>query len=103
MLFRSMPTIFLHLGIFRPALLGNFQPAKVGKFQPAETGEYSTGVDSLRVITTLEFLQHHCSELGHRDLLVTHKISLSGVEMHDRPIRVASAARAASFKRPSGM
>src|SRR5260370_36687574 len=27
---RGMPTIFLHLGIFRPALLGNFQPAKVG-------------------------------------------------------------------------
>src|ERR1035437_6136293 len=33
-----MPTIFLHLGKFRPA--------KVGKFQPAETGEYSTGVDT---------------------------------------------------------
>ena len=34
-----MPTIFfLHLGIFRPALLGNFQSA--------ETGEYSTGVDT---------------------------------------------------------
>ena len=30
---------------------------------------------SLRVITTLEFLQHHFSKLGHRDLLVTHKIS----------------------------
>jgi len=40
---RGMPTIFLHLGKFRPALLGNFEPAKVGKFQPAETGEYSTG------------------------------------------------------------
>ena len=52
---------------------------------------------SLRVITTLEFLQHHCSELGHRDLLVTHKISPSGLEMLDRPTRVASAARAASL------
>jgi hypothetical protein len=27
----------------------------------------------LGVITTLEFLQHHFSKLGHRDLLVTHK------------------------------
>jgi hypothetical protein len=44
---RGMPTIFLHLGKFRPALLGNFQPANVGKFQPAETGEYSTGTDSV--------------------------------------------------------
>jgi len=25
----------------------------------------------LRVIKTLEFLQHHFSEMGHRDLLVT--------------------------------
>ena len=25
-------------------------------------------------VTTLEFLQHHFSKLGHRDLLVTHKI-----------------------------
>ena len=31
---------------------------------------------SLRVITTLEFLQHLFSKLGHRDLLVTHKILL---------------------------
>src|SRR5207253_2515574 len=28
---------------------------------------------SLRVITTLEFLQHHFAKLGHRDLLVTTK------------------------------
>ena len=27
-------------------------------------------------VTTLEFLQHHFSEMGHRDLLVTHKIPL---------------------------
>ena len=26
---------------------------------------------SLRVITTLEFFQHHFAKLGHRDLLVT--------------------------------
>ena len=31
---------------------------------------------SLGVITTLEFLQHLLSKLGHRDLLVTHKIHL---------------------------
>src|ERR1700679_1229342 len=29
---------------------------------------------SLRVITTLEFLQHHLAKLGHRDLLVTHTL-----------------------------
>ena len=29
---------------------------------------------SLRVITTLEFFQHLLAKLGHRDLLVTHKI-----------------------------
>ena len=31
---------------------------------------------TLGVITTLEFLQHLLSKLGHRDLLVTHKIHL---------------------------
>ena len=43
---RGMPTIFLHLGNFQPALLGNFQPAKwgffnrrkLGNIQPALTG-----------------------------------------------------------------
>ncbi len=29
----------------------------------------------LRIITALEFLQHHFSEMGHRDLLVTHNLS----------------------------
>ena len=28
-------------------------------------------------VTTLEFLQHHFSEMGHRDLLVTHKYRFS--------------------------
>ena len=32
--------------------------------------------DSLSVITTLEFVQHLFAKLGHRDLLVTHKILL---------------------------
>src|ERR1035437_656698 len=31
---------------------------------------------TLSIITTLEFLQHLLSKLGHRDLLVTHKIPL---------------------------
>ena len=52
---------------------------------------------SLRVITTLEFLQHHFSKLGHRDLLVTHKISPTEPDGHHLYLRVASAARAASF------
>ena len=46
LLSRGMPTIYLRLGKFRPALLRNFQSAKVGKFQPAETEEYSTGIDT---------------------------------------------------------
>src|SRR3954465_1226305 len=56
---------------------------------------------SLRVIPTLEFLQHHCSELGLRDLLVTRKISPSGWKCSTDRHALASAARAASFKRRS--
>jgi hypothetical protein len=37
---------------------------------------------TLGVITTLEFLQHHFSKLGHRDLLVTHKILLPKRDCH---------------------
>ena len=51
---------------------------------------------SLRVITALEFLQHHFAKLGHRDLLVTHTIPID--DCRSRTTRVASAARAASFK-----
>src|SRR5215472_12697591 len=29
---------------------------------------------TMRVITTLEFLQHHFAKMGHRDLLVTHNL-----------------------------
>ena len=36
---RGMPTIFLRLGNFQPALLGNFQSA--------QTGDFSTGTDNL--------------------------------------------------------
>jgi hypothetical protein len=31
---------------------------------------------SLRVITALEFVEHPFSKLGHRDLLVTHTLSV---------------------------
>jgi hypothetical protein len=31
-----------------------------------------TAYSFCRVVETLEFLQHHFSEMGHRDLLVTH-------------------------------
>jgi hypothetical protein len=34
---------------------------------------------SLRIITTLEFFQHHFAKLGHRDLLVTHTLSETSV------------------------
>src|ERR1019366_414425 len=45
-----------------------------------------------RVITALEFLQHHFSQMGHRDLLVTQ--TLSQPTSNQRPVaaRVASAA-----------
>ena len=29
---------------------------------------------TMRVITSLEFLQHHFAKMGHRDLLVTHNL-----------------------------
>ena len=38
------------------------------------------GYGILSVITTLEFLQRHFPKLGHRDLLVTHKISLRSAD-----------------------
>ena len=55
---------------------------------------------SLREITTLELFQHHCSEMGHRDLLVTQRLRrfADSLNLHTR---AASAARAASFKRRS--
>jgi hypothetical protein len=38
--------------------------------QGASVGFYGT----LSVIATLEFLQHHSSEMGHKDFLVTQNI-----------------------------
>jgi hypothetical protein len=53
---------------------------------------------SFGVIAALEFLEHLFSELGHRDLLVTH--TLAGCYFgRTLALRVASAARAAQFKR----
>jgi len=48
----------------------------------------------LGVVAPLEFLQHHASEMGHRNLLVTHAL-----RPVDRASHVASAAPAASFER----
>src|SRR5467141_2242458 len=57
-----------------------------------------TSYGRLSVITTLEFFQHHFSQMGHRDLLVT-QIYLSGqATIAPSASRAASAARAASFK-----
>src|ERR1051325_6835106 len=66
-------------------------------------GESPDGSDismcgSFRVITALEFFEHPFSKLGHRDLLVTHTLA-GHKELCERPPRVASAARAAQFKR----
>jgi hypothetical protein len=40
------------------------------------------GGGSLRVIPALEFLKHPFTKLGHRDLLMTQKILLPGVDRH---------------------
>src|SRR5258708_14959202 len=69
----------------------------------------------LRVITTLEFLQHHFSEMGHRDLLVTqiylnHRATLLRSPHAQRPppggfvvCRACSAARRCkSSTKPDG-
>jgi hypothetical protein len=42
-------------------------------------GELFDGADvvlnrGLGIVATLEFLQHHASEIGHRNLLVTHTL-----------------------------
>ena len=51
-----------------------------------------------RIITTLEFLQHHFAKSGHRDgLLVTHNLSQPTRQPPLPTSREASAARAASF------
>jgi hypothetical protein len=47
---------------------------------------------SLGVITTLEFLQHHFSQMGHRDLLVTQTYLSPQATTAPFTSRVASAA-----------
>src|ERR1700687_1624294 len=46
-----------------------------------------------RVITTLEFLQHYFSEMGHRDLLVTQPYLNRQATTAPFASRAASAAR----------
>jgi len=51
------------------------------------------GYGSLRVISTLRFLQHHFAQMGHRDLLVTRPYQeerLSGGRTGARPFRALS-------------
>jgi len=51
---------------------------------------------SLRVITTLEFLQHDSAKMGHMDLLVTHNLS-EGDDHHCGPHPRGSVRRASGF------
>src|SRR5215831_15008097 len=44
---------------------------------------------TMRVMTTLEFLQHHFPKMGHRDLLVTRNLS----ERQNHPICSTSSTR----------
>src|SRR6266853_2196103 len=53
----------------------------------------------LRVITTLEFLQHHFSEMGHRDLLVTQNLSQPSSNHCSVRLTRSVRRRAASFSR----
>jgi hypothetical protein len=50
---------------------------------------------SLREITTLEFFQHHCSEMGYRDLLVTQR--LRRFARTPQPTHTRSVRRAGGF------
>src|SRR5215469_858948 len=47
---------------------------------------------NLCVITALEFLQHHFSKMGHRDLLVTHNLAQPTSNPAPSSSRAASAA-----------
>jgi hypothetical protein len=55
--------------------------SKLVRTLPEIRREVLDGVDVapygiLSVITTLEFVQHHSSKMGHKDLLVTHTLTL---------------------------
>src|SRR5437660_11871835 len=76
--------------VFRPELIGRLVEV-LGKIpQCASVGFYGTR----SVIATLELLQHHSSEMGHRDLLVTPKYRYRKPIAAPSP-REASAALAA--------
>src|SRR5215471_1909449 len=53
----------------------------------------------LRVVTSLELVEHRLSEMGHRNLLVTHTLP----DPIDRASRVASAAPGAAKANPLGL
>jgi len=57
---------------------------------------------SLGVITTLEFFQHHFSEMGHRDLLVTQNLSQPTSNQCSAHLTRSVRRRAASFKSRCG-
>jgi hypothetical protein len=57
---------------------------------------------SLGIITPLEFLQHHFSEMGHGNTSCDPNLSQPPGNHRSVTSRAASAARAASFKRGSG-
>src|SRR6185436_19705577 len=58
------------LQMFRSEFVGRLVEVLGEVLHDSQVAFYGT----LGIITTLEFLQHHFSKMGHRDLLVTHKI-----------------------------
>ena len=64
--------------MFGPELVGRLVEVLGEILHDSQVPFYGT----LSIITTLEFLQHHFSKLGHRDLLVTHKILLPKRDCH---------------------
>src|SRR4051794_14668452 len=57
--------------VFRPKLVGALSEVSRELLNGVDVGSYGI----LGVIATLEFVQHHFSKMGHRDLLVTHTLS----------------------------
>jgi hypothetical protein len=58
--------------VFRTKLVGTFPEVRREVRNGVEISSYGI----LSVIATLEFVQHHLSKMGHKDLLVTHTLSL---------------------------
>jgi len=57
--------------VFRAKLVGTFPEVRREVRNGVEIRSYGI----LSVIATLEFVQHHFSKMGHRDLLETHTLS----------------------------